>query len=65
MSFGRVASWITRWGAGIADAYTGELVLSIQVDGAVDDLEVLAAGITEGLDQLIRLGAHDAAAARW
>lgn len=37
-------------------SYTGELALSIQVDGAVDDLEVLAAGVTEGLDQLIRLG---------
>jgi diacylglycerol O-acyltransferase / wax synthase len=37
-------------------SYAGELVLSIQVDGAVDDLDVLAAGITEGLDQLIRLG---------
>jgi diacylglycerol O-acyltransferase / wax synthase len=34
-------------------SYAGELVVSIQVDGAVDDLEVLAAGITEGLDQLM------------
>lgn len=33
-------------------SYAGELVVSIQVDGAVDDLDVLANGISEGLDQL-------------
>ena len=34
-------------------SYAGELVVSIQVDGAVDDLDVLADGVSEGLDQLI------------
>ena len=34
-------------------SYAGELVVSIQVDGAVDDLDVLANGVSEGLDQLI------------
>ena len=34
-------------------SYPGELVVSIQVDGAVDDLDVLANGVSEGLDQLI------------
>ena len=33
-------------------SYAGELAISIQVDGAVDDLEVLASGISEGRDRL-------------
>jgi diacylglycerol O-acyltransferase / wax synthase len=33
-------------------SYAGELAVSIQVDGAVDDLAVLASGISEGLDRL-------------
>jgi diacylglycerol O-acyltransferase / wax synthase len=34
-------------------SYAGQLTISIQVDDAVADLEVLAAGVTHGLDQLL------------
>jgi hypothetical protein len=34
-------------------SYAGQLTISIQVDDAVADLEVLAAGVTHELDQLL------------
>jgi hypothetical protein len=34
-------------------SYAGELVVAIQVDGAVADLEVLVAGVAEGIDRLL------------
>lgn len=37
-------------------SYAGELVISIQVDGAVADLDVLAAGVAQGFDRLLKTG---------